>query len=37
MRLEITVTVLDCTREVRHGNRGDSHFEDDLLITVTVH
>lgn len=26
----ITVTVLDCTPEVRHDNFSDRHFEDDL-------
>ena len=26
----ITVTVLDCTPEVRHDNYSDRHFEDDL-------
>jgi hypothetical protein len=26
----ITVTVLDCTPEVRHDNLSDRHFEDDL-------
>jgi hypothetical protein len=28
--VEITVTVLDCTPEVRHDNYSDRHFEDDL-------
>ncbi|MCS3533214.1 hypothetical protein ABIF44_003003 [Bradyrhizobium japonicum] len=26
----ITVTVLDCTPEVRHDNFSDRHFKDDL-------
>jgi hypothetical protein len=26
----ITVSVLDCTPEVRHANCSDRHFEDDL-------
>jgi len=26
----ITVTVVDCTPEVRHDNYSDRHFEDDL-------
>ncbi|MGY4303614.1 hypothetical protein ACVIJ6_000857 [Bradyrhizobium sp. USDA 4369] len=26
----ITVTVLDCTPQVRHDNLGDRHSEDDL-------
>jgi len=28
--LVATVTVLDCTPEVRHDNLSDRHFEDDL-------
>ena len=28
--LRITVTVLDCTPQVRHDNLSDRHSEDDL-------
>ena len=28
--LQVTVTVLDCTPQVRHDNLSDRHFEDDL-------